>query len=83
MLLLKFPQLSVDIKRPSKVGLPLLVSILRKVSVEESTLKVSGEEKIETVTCKHFGYASSSITSVFPQQMEVSKSDTSFEIKSG
>lgn len=32
VLLLELPQFSVDIKRPSKVGLPLLVSILRQVS---------------------------------------------------
>ena len=35
MLLLKLPQLRVDVKRPSEVGLPLLVSILREVSAEE------------------------------------------------
>lgn len=74
MLLLKFPQLSVDIKCPSKVGLPLLVSILRKIPVEESTLKTSGEEKIETVTCQHFGYASSSITSgCFPSKWKLAR----------
>lgn len=41
MLLLKFPQFSVDIKRPAEVRLPLLVSILRKVSKKE-------QEKEET-----------------------------------
>lgn len=37
MLLLEFPQLGVDVKRPPKVGLPLLVPILRKVSAAKRT----------------------------------------------
>ena len=50
MLLLKLPQLSVDIKSPSKVGLPLLVSILRKVSVTKNTIEGRGERRKEPVS---------------------------------
>lgn len=38
MLLLEFPQFGVDIEGPSKVGLPLLVSILREVSATKSNI---------------------------------------------
>lgn len=38
VLLLELPQLGVDVKRPSEVGLPLLVSILRQVSANRSKL---------------------------------------------
>lgn len=66
MLLLKLPQLSVDIESPTKVGLPLLVSILRKVSVAKNTIEGRGERRKEPVsdrtspyfykqTVKHFG----------------------------
>lgn len=34
MLLLKFPEFGVNIKSSSKVGLPLLLSILRQISVK-------------------------------------------------
>jgi len=36
VLLLKLPQFGVDVEGSPKVGLPLFVAILRKVSVEKS-----------------------------------------------
>lgn len=47
MLLLELPQLSVDVKRPSEVGLPLLVSVLRKVPVGRRREGSAGRDKPE------------------------------------
>lgn len=45
MLLLEFPQLGVDVKRASEVGLPLLVSVLRQVSAAKDTHAFSSSSR--------------------------------------
>lgn len=47
VLLLKLPQLGVDVKGASKVGLPLLVSVLRKVSVGKTWFNASSSSITE------------------------------------